>query len=61
MAKIKLDTSTFDKAKKVAQANGYSGVEEFITHIIHSEYEKIDTEKADDSVVDRLKGLGYIE
>ncbi|MCH9022442.1 MAG: hypothetical protein IID32_06730 [Planctomycetes bacterium] len=61
MAKIKLDTSTFDKAKKVAQANGYSGVEEFITHIIHSEYEKIDTEKVDDSVVDRLKGLGYIE
>ena len=61
MPKIKLDTSTFDKAKKVAQTNGYSGVEEFITHVINSAFEKIDTEKPDDSVVDRLKGLGYIE
>jgi hypothetical protein len=60
VAKIKIDDNLYDRVKKVADAGGYSAPEEFIVHIIERELEKV--EAADDQeVVDRLKGLGYLE
>jgi len=64
MPKIKLDATLYDKANKVAQAAGYSSVDEFITHIINQEFDKLHTDQSnqtDENVVDRLRGLGYIE
>ena len=61
MPKIKIDSSLYDKAKQVAAAAGYAGVEEFIAHLINQEFEKIDTGAVDENVADRLRGLGYIE
>jgi len=61
VAKIKLDAGIIDRAKKVAQAAGYSSVEEFVTHIIEKELAKIETAEPDETVTDRLRGLGYIE
>jgi hypothetical protein len=61
MAKIKLDAGIIDRAKKVAQAAGYSSVEEFVTHIIEKELAKIEATAPDETVTDRLRGLGYIE
>ena len=37
MAKIKIDSKLYDRAKKAAEAAGYSSFEEFITHIIELE------------------------
>ena len=61
MAKIKIDVNLLDRAKKAALAAGYSSVEEFITHVIERELEKIGTDEVDENVADRLRGLGYIE
>jgi hypothetical protein len=60
MAKIKIDSSLFDRAKKAAETAGYSSIEEFVTHIIETELAKHETTD-DDKVTDQLRGLGYIE
>ena len=60
MAKIKIDSALFDRAKKAAESAGYSSIEEFVTHIIETELAKHETTD-DDKVTDQLRGLGYIE
>jgi metal-responsive CopG/Arc/MetJ family transcriptional regulator len=61
VAKIKIDDSLFDRVKKVAEVAGYSSPEEFIVHMIEKELGKIETSDDDQAVIDRLKGLGYLE
>ncbi|MHC4365857.1 MAG: hypothetical protein ACYSTJ_10350 [Planctomycetota bacterium] len=61
MAKIKIDSNLFDRAKKATEAAGYSSVEEFITHIIEREVGKYESSETDEKVADQLRGLGYIE
>ncbi|SPD73129.1 conserved hypothetical protein [uncultured Desulfobacterium sp.] len=61
MAKIKIDSGLFDRAKKAAEVAGYSSVEEFIIHIIEKEIARYETPEVDEKVAERLRGLGYIE
>ena len=61
MAKIKIDSNLFDRAKKATEAAGYSSVEEFVTHIIEREVAKYESSETDEKVADQLRGLGYIE
>ncbi len=61
MAKIKIDSNLFDRAKQAAESAGYSSVEEFITHIIESEVAKHEGGSDDDKTAEQLRGLGYIE
>ena len=62
MAKIKLDASLYERVKKVARTAGYSSPDEFVTHIIEKELDKIQPDATDDAeVLERLRGLGYIE
>jgi len=61
MAKIKIDSSLFARAKDAAASAGYSSVEEFITHVIETEVAKHETSDDDQKVTDQLRGLGYIE
>ena len=61
MVKVKLDPGLFDRAKRAAEAAGYSSVEEFVAHCIEQELQKLKTDEAEDPVADRLRGLGYIE
>ncbi len=61
MAKVKIDSKLFERAKKVCEAAGYSSIEEFITHIIETEVAKHETSGDDEKVADQLRGLGYIE
>jgi hypothetical protein len=61
MAKIKIDSNLFARAKDTAASAGYSSVEEFITHIIETEVAKHETSDDDQQVTDQLRGLGYIE
>jgi len=55
--KIELDKALFEKAKKHAEANGYSSPEEFVTHLI--ERELAASEPAADP--SKIKGIGYID
>ena len=59
MAKIKIDSALLARAKRAAEAAGYSSVEELITRAIEAELAKY--EQADEDVSEQLRGLGYIE
>ena len=60
--KLKLEKALLDRAKDYASQQGYSSVEEFVTHLIEKELSKAEAEALEDQKVeDRLRGLGYIE
>lgn len=61
MPKIKIESGLYDRLKKVTEVAGYSSVEEFVTHMIEKELEKIEAPDDDKLVQERLRGLGYIE
>ena len=62
-SKIKLYEDLLKRCKEHAEAAGYSSVEEFIQHTLEGALKKASPTSADDEkkVLDRLKGLGYIE
>ncbi len=63
MAKIRLDPHLYDRVKKISEQAGYASPEEFILHVIERELDALEPgEDEDDAkVIERLKGLGYIE
>lgn len=61
MVKIRIESALYDRAKRAAEAAGYSSVEEFVAHCIENELKKLKTDEAEDRVKDQLRGLGYIE
>lgn len=61
MRKIKIESGLHDRLKKVTEVAGYSSVEEFVTHMIEKELEKIEAPEDDKAIEERLRGLGYIE
>lgn len=61
MAKIKIESSLFDRAKKMADQAGYASVDEFVEHMIEKELAVLESADSDEAVTERLKGLGYIE
>lgn len=63
---VKLDKALLERVKKYAEAAGYSSADEFIAHAIEKELSKLDEAKgggneSDPAVLERLRGLGYIE
>ena len=62
MAKVKIDSHLYDRAKAAAEAAGYPSIQEFITHIIEKELAQLEsTEQDDEKIARQLRGLGYIE
>lgn len=61
MPKIKIDDNLYDRVKKVAEVAGYSSPEEFMIHIIEKELGKLETSDDEKTVIERLRGLGYLE
>ncbi len=61
MAKIKIDSNLFARARKASESAGYSSVEEFITHIVETETAKYEQSGEEDQTRDQLRGLGYID
>ncbi len=62
----KLDKALLERVTKYAKVAGYSSADEFIAHAIENELAKLDEAKGggsetDPAVLERLKGLGYIE
>jgi hypothetical protein len=62
-SKIKLDEDLLRRCKLHVKAAGYSSVEEFVHHAVESALNKASPTPAEgeEKVLDRLKGLGYIE
>jgi hypothetical protein len=61
VVKVKIESALFDRAKRAAEAAGYSSVEEFIANCIEKEIQRLNIEKDEGQVSDQLRGLGYIE
>lgn len=61
MSTIKVDASLLERAKQAARTAGYSSVEEFVTHCIEKELQRLKIDEAESRVADQLRGLGYIE
>jgi hypothetical protein len=61
MAKIKIDSGLYERAKAAAEKAGYSSVDEFVEHLIEKELAKQESPDAEKRVADQLRGLGYIE
>lgn len=59
--RIRIDAALYERVAAVARAAGYSEPEEFIRHVLERELSKIERAGADESVEERLRGLGYIE
>ena len=61
MPKIKIDSSLYDRIKKVTELAGYAAPEEFIVHVIEKELSVLESASTDAEVTERLRGLGYLE
>jgi metal-responsive CopG/Arc/MetJ family transcriptional regulator len=59
-SKIKLDKELLEKVKRYSDLAGYSSVEEFITHALEREIERLEESDSEDEIKKKLKGLGYI-
>jgi metal-responsive CopG/Arc/MetJ family transcriptional regulator len=61
-SKIKLEKELLRRCKEYAASEGYSSVEEFVTHALESALMKAKpTAQEEDKMRERLKGLGYVE
>ncbi len=58
---IKLKKKTWDRVKRVSDAAGYSSPQEFVEHIIEKELEKLEEGDSNEKLLEKLKGLGYID
>jgi hypothetical protein len=61
-SKVAIDAELLKRCKAHASAAGYSSVEEFVQHALERALKEATVGGDDDErVLDRLKGLGYIE
>jgi metal-responsive CopG/Arc/MetJ family transcriptional regulator len=61
-SKVSLDSDLLKRCKDHAKTAGYSSVEEFVQHALESALGKAaPVPDEDERVLERLKGLGYIE
>lgn len=58
---VKLSKDLWERVKRVANASGYSSPQEFIEHIIERELSKFESTDSKEVLVEKLKGLGYLE
>ena len=58
---IKLKKALWDRVKRCSDAAGYSSPQEFVEHVLERELAKIEEAESDEEIVNKLKGLGYLE
>jgi len=61
--KLKLDSVTIERIRRVSEKGGYSSPEEFILHIIDRELDTLDQDsrESEEEIRRKMEGLGYIE
>jgi hypothetical protein len=58
---LKLNKTICERARRAAQAAGYSSLEEFVEHAVEKELANHEESLSKDDLVRKLKGLGYLE
>jgi hypothetical protein len=59
--RIKLDPALYERAVRRAEALGYSSVDEYVTVLVERDQAAGEGAEGDDELLDRLKGLGYLD
>jgi metal-responsive CopG/Arc/MetJ family transcriptional regulator len=60
LTKIRIDKDLYEKVKIVSEREGYSSVEEFMSHLLEKVVSFSETDQEDETLIKRLQGLGYI-
>lgn len=58
---VKLSKPLCERARRAAEALGYSSLEELIEHAIEKELTNFEGRESKDDVMRKLKGLGYLK
>jgi len=58
---VKLNKTICERARRAAEAAGYSSLEEFIEHAIEKELPHHEHPPSKEELARRLKGLGYLK
>ena len=58
---IKLKKSLWERVKRCSEVAGYSSPQEFVEHVIEKELGKLEEADSDEEILNKLKGLGYID
>lgn len=58
---IKLPKTLWERVERASQAAGYASAEEFVEHLLNRELKKLEPTEPDEHIVERLKGLGYLD
>lgn len=61
--KLKFDSATIERIRKVSEAGGYSSPEEFLMHVIERELDSLDPGEgeSEEDIRTKMEGLGYFE
>ena len=57
--KIKLDRDLYSRAKRFAEAQGYSSMGEFFSHLIEKEIARAEEDQSVEEIQKKMRGLGY--
>ena len=58
---VKLSKDLWDRIKHVSDSAGYSSPQEFIQHVLEREVSKLDGAESKEALIEKMKGLGYLE
>jgi hypothetical protein len=58
---VKFDKDFWARIQRIAAAAGYSSPREFVLHVIEKELARLEDAGSQEEIVEKLKGLGYIE
>jgi len=61
VVKVKIEPGLYDRAKRAAEAAGYSSLEEFIADCIEKGIQRLKIQEQESQVSNQLRGLGYLE
>jgi metal-responsive CopG/Arc/MetJ family transcriptional regulator len=60
-ATVKVKKELMQRIERYAKAAGYSSSQEFVEHVLERELAKLEDTQSDQEIVEKLKGLGYID
>ena len=58
---VKLNKDLWERIKRIAETAGYSSPEEFVEHVLEREMKKLEGADTKEALLEKLKGLGYLE
>lgn len=58
--KVRVDKDLLIRARRYAEAAGYSSVEELVAHALEKELARLDESQDEEEMKKRLRGLGYL-